>query len=87
KDAFEAMWAGEGEPDEVIERKGLRQVTDTAAIEALVDEALANNPQQLEEYRAGKEKLFGFFVGQVMKASGGTANPQQVNELLKQKLG
>jgi len=86
KDAFEAMWAGEGEPDEVIERKGLRQVTDTAAIEALVDEALANNPQQLEEYRAGKEKLFGFFVGQVMKASGGTANPQQVNELLKQKL-
>jgi len=86
KDVFEALWAGEGEPDDIIERKGLRQVTDTAAIEALIDEALANNPQQLEEYRAGKEKLFGFFVGQVMKASGGTANPQQVNELLKQKL-
>ncbi|MFW6346873.1 MAG: Asp-tRNA(Asn)/Glu-tRNA(Gln) amidotransferase subunit GatB, partial [Halomonas sp.] len=86
KDAFEAMWAGEGEPDEVIERRGLKQVTDTAAIEAMIDEVLANNPQQLEQYRAGKEKLFGFFVGQVMKASGGTANPQQVNELLKQKL-
>ncbi len=87
KDVFEAMWAGEGDPDTVIESKGLKQVTDTSAIEALVDEALANNPQQLEQYRAGKEKLFGFFVGQVMKASGGKANPQQVNELLKKKLG
>ncbi|MBK5935976.1 MAG: Asp-tRNA(Asn)/Glu-tRNA(Gln) amidotransferase subunit GatB [Halorhodospira halophila] len=86
KDVFEAMWAGEGEPDEVIESKGLKQVTDTSAIEALVDEAIANNPKQLEQYRAGKEKLFGFFVGQVMKASGGKANPQQVNELLKRKL-
>ncbi len=86
KDVFEAVWAGEGGPDEVIERKGLKQVTDTAAIEAMVDEAIANNPQQLEQYRAGKEKLFGFFVGQVMKASGGKANPQLVNELLKRKL-
>jgi len=86
KDVFEAMWAGEGGPDEVIEDKGLKQVTDTAAIEAMVDEAIANNPQQLEQYRAGKEKLFGFFVGQVMKASGGKANPQLVNELLKRKL-
>ena len=86
KDVFEAMWSGEGGPDEVIERKGLKQVTDTAAIEAMVDEAIANNPQQLEQYRAGKEKLFGFFVGQVMKASGGKANPQLVNELLKRKL-
>ena len=86
KDVFEAMWAGEGGPDEVIESKGLKQVTDTGAIEALVDEALASNPEQLEQYRAGKDKLFGFFVGQVMKASGGKANPQQVNELLKKKL-
>ena len=86
KDVFEAMWAGEGGPDEVIESKGLKQVTDTGAIEALVDEVLASNPEQLEQYRAGKDKLFGFFVGQVMKASGGKANPQQVNELLKKKL-
>ncbi|BAU56490.1 Asp-tRNA(Asn)/Glu-tRNA(Gln) amidotransferase subunit GatB [Halorhodospira halochloris] len=86
KDVFEAMWAGEGEPDEVIEAKGLKQVTDSSAIEEMVDEVIANNPKQLEQYRAGKDKLFGFFVGQVMKASGGKANPQQVNELLKNKL-
>ncbi|MBK1734032.1 Asp-tRNA(Asn)/Glu-tRNA(Gln) amidotransferase GatCAB subunit B [Halorhodospira abdelmalekii] len=86
KDVFEAMWAGAGEPDEVIAAKGLKQVTDSGAIEALIDEVLTNNPQQIEQYRAGKEKLFGFFVGQVMKASAGKANPQQVNDLLKQKL-
>ena len=87
KEVFEAMWAGKGDADTLIEAKGLRQITDDHAIEALVAEVIANNPQQLEQYRAGKEKVFGFFVGQVMKASKGKANPGQVNEILKQWLG
>ena len=86
KDVFEAMWSGEGEADAIIEARGLKQVTDTGAIEAMVDEAIAANPSQVEQYKAGKEKLLGFFVGQVMKASGGKANPAQVNELLRRKL-
>jgi aspartyl-tRNA(Asn)/glutamyl-tRNA(Gln) amidotransferase subunit B len=87
KEVFEAMWNGEGSADEIIEAKGLRQITDTGAIEAIVDEVIANNPAQVEQYRGGKTKVFGFFVGQVMKATKGKANPQQVNELLKAKLG
>jgi aspartyl-tRNA(Asn)/glutamyl-tRNA(Gln) amidotransferase subunit B len=86
KEVFEAMWAGEGDADTVIEARGLKQVTDTGAIEAMIDDVMAANPQQLEQYRSGKDKLFGFFVGQVMKAARGKANPQQVNELLKRKL-
>ncbi len=86
KDVFEAMWAGEGDADSIIEAKGLKQISDSGALEAMIDEVIAANPQQVEQYRAGKDKLFGFFVGQVMKASKGKANPQQVNELLKQKL-
>ncbi|MEX0429898.1 Asp-tRNA(Asn)/Glu-tRNA(Gln) amidotransferase subunit GatB [Spiribacter insolitus] len=86
KEVFEAMWQGEGDADAVIADRGLEQVTDSSAIEAMVDEAIAANPQQLEQYRAGKTKLMGFFVGQVMKASGGKANPQQVNDILKQRL-
>jgi len=86
KQVFECMWSGEGDADAVIDAKGLRQVTDSGAIEKIIDEIMANNPQQLEQYRAGKDKLFGFFVGQVMKESQGKANPAQVNELLKQKL-
>jgi aspartyl-tRNA(Asn)/glutamyl-tRNA(Gln) amidotransferase subunit B len=86
KKVFEAMWGGEGDADTIIEKRGLKQVTDTGAIEPIVDEVLANNPKQLADYRNGKEKLFGFFVGQVMKASKGKANPQQVNVLLKKKL-
>ncbi len=86
KAVFEAMYAGEGHADEIIERKGLKQVTDTASIEELIEEVLAANPQQLEQYHAGKEKLFGFFIGQIMKASKGKANPTQVNEILKRKL-
>ena len=86
KEVFEAMWQGEGDADTVIADRGLEQVTDSSAIEAMVDEAIAANPQQLEQYRAGKTKLMGFFVGQVMKACGGKANPQQVNEILKQRL-
>jgi aspartyl-tRNA(Asn)/glutamyl-tRNA(Gln) amidotransferase subunit B len=86
KTVFEAMWAGEGDADAVIEAQGLRQVTDSGAIEALVDSVIAANPNQLAQYRAGKDKLFGFFVGQVMKASAGKANPEQVNALLRTKL-
>ncbi len=87
KQVFEAMWNGEGDADHVIEKQGLVQVTDTAAIEKVIDEVIANNPKQLADYRSGKDKLFGFFVGQVMKVSQGKANPNLVNELLKQKLG
>jgi len=87
KEVFEAMWAGEGDADAVIEARGLKQITDTSAIEAIVDKVIAANPGQAEEYRAGKEKLIGFFVGQVMKETGGKANPGQVNEILRTKLG
>ena len=91
KEVFQALWAGEGSNDEgaadkVIESKGLKQITDSGAIEAMIDEIIANNEGQVEQYRSGKEKVFGFFVGQVMKASQGKANPAQVNELLKKKL-
>jgi aspartyl-tRNA(Asn)/glutamyl-tRNA(Gln) amidotransferase subunit B len=86
KDVLAAMWAGEGDADAVIAKKGLKQITDSGAIEKVVDEVIANNPKQLEQYRAGKEALFGYFVGAVMKATQGKANPAQVNELLKKKL-
>ena len=92
KQVFEALWNGEGtSADEVIEKKGLKQVTDTGAIEAIIDEVLANNPAQVEQYKAADEakrgKMVGFFVGQTMKASKGKANPGIVNQLLKKKLG
>jgi aspartyl-tRNA(Asn)/glutamyl-tRNA(Gln) amidotransferase subunit B len=86
KEVFEAMWAGEGSADAVIEARGLKQITDTSAIEAIVDKVIAANPGQAEEYRAGKEKLIGFFVGQVMKETGGKANPGHVNEILRTRL-
>ncbi len=86
KTIFEALWNKEGEVDEIIEKRGLKQVTDMGAIEKLIDEIIAANPQQTADYRAGKDKLFGFFVGQAMKASGGTLNPAQLNDLLKKKL-
>jgi aspartyl-tRNA(Asn)/glutamyl-tRNA(Gln) amidotransferase subunit B len=86
KTIFEALWNQEGDVDDIIEKRGLKQVTDTGAIEALIDKIIAANPTQLADYRAGKEKLFGFFVGQAMKESGGKINPQQLNELLKKKL-
>jgi aspartyl-tRNA(Asn)/glutamyl-tRNA(Gln) amidotransferase subunit B len=86
KDVFEAMWNGEGTADSIIEAKGLVQITDTGAIEAIIDEIIAANPKQVTEYRSGKDKMFGFFVGQAMKASKGKANPATLNDLLKQKL-
>jgi aspartyl-tRNA(Asn)/glutamyl-tRNA(Gln) amidotransferase subunit B len=87
KKVFEALWNGDGaSADEIIEAQGLRQITDSGAIESLVDEVLAANQANVAEYRAGKEKAFNALVGQVMKAARGKANPQQVNELLKKKL-
>ncbi len=86
KDVFEAMWAGDGTADAIIESRGLRQITDSSAIEAVVDKVIADNPGQVAEYRAGKDKLIGFFVGQVMKDTQGKANPGQVNKMLKDKL-
>jgi aspartyl-tRNA(Asn)/glutamyl-tRNA(Gln) amidotransferase subunit B len=86
KEVFEAMLAGEGAADAIIDKKGLRQITDSGAIEKAVDEVLAKNPGQLAQYRAGKEALFGFFVGQAMKATAGKANPAELNRLLKEKL-
>jgi aspartyl-tRNA(Asn)/glutamyl-tRNA(Gln) amidotransferase subunit B len=87
KEVFEAMWSGGAEADAVIAERGLKQITDSAAIERVIDEVMQKNPGQLAEFRAGKDKLFGFFVGQVMKATGGKANPAQLNELLRKKLG
>lgn len=90
KQVFEAVWSGEGDADAVIEAKGLKQITDTGAIESIIDEVMANNAAQVEGYRAAEPdkrgKMIGFFVGQVMKASQGKANPGQVNQLLKKKL-
>jgi aspartyl-tRNA(Asn)/glutamyl-tRNA(Gln) amidotransferase subunit B len=86
KQVFEAMWKGEGSADEIIEQQGLKQISDSSAIEGIIEEVLDNNPKQLEQYRGGQQKLFGFFVGQVMKATQGKANPKQVNELLKKLL-
>jgi len=90
KQVFEAMWAGEGSADEVIDAKGLKQITDSGAIEAMVDEVIAANPQQVENYRNAdpekQPKMIGFFVGQIMKKSQGKANPGQVNALLRKKL-
>jgi aspartyl-tRNA(Asn)/glutamyl-tRNA(Gln) amidotransferase subunit B len=88
KQVFEALWTGEAnDVDAVIEAKGLKQVSDTGAIEAILDEVLAANPKSVDEYRAGKDKAFNALVGQAMKATKGKANPALVNELLKKKLG
>ncbi len=86
KQVFEAMWAGEADVDVIIEKLGLKQVSDSGAIEAMIDEVLAANPAMVAEFRAGKEKAFNALVGQAMKASKGKANPAQVNEILKKKL-
>ncbi len=86
KDVFKAMWEGEGSADEIIESKGLKQMTDTGAIEAIVDEIIANNTPQVEQFKSGNEKILGFFVGQAMKATQGKANPKLLNELLRKKL-
>ena len=86
KDVFEAMWNGEGDTDAIIEAKGLKQISDSSEIEKIVDEIIAQNPGQVAEYRGGKDKVFGFFVGLAMKATKGKANPAQLNDILKRKL-
>ncbi len=90
KQVFEAMWNGKGDADQIIEKQGLKQMSDSGELEKLVDEVIASNPQQVEQYRASpadkQKKLIGFFVGKLMKATQGKANPQQVNELLRNKL-
>ncbi len=90
KQVFEAMWNGEGDADAIIEAKGLKQITDSSAIEGIIDEIIANNQQQVDNYRNAevekRGKMIGFFVGQVMKATQGKANPGQVNKILKEKL-
>ena len=87
KEVFETMWSEGKSADAIIEASGLRQITDSSTIEGVIDAVMAANPKQLADYRSGKDKLFGFFVGQVMKATEGKANPAQLNELLKRKLG
>ena len=86
KEVLSEMWAGKGDPDAIIAAKGLKQISDSGAIERIVDEVLAANAKQVEDFRAGKEKAFNSLVGRVMKATGGKANPAQVNEILKRKL-
>ena len=86
KEIFEALWQGEGDADQIIERRGLRQISDTGALEDMVDQIIAANPAQVAEFRSGKDKAFNFLVGQAMKASKGKANPAQLNEILKRRL-
>jgi aspartyl-tRNA(Asn)/glutamyl-tRNA(Gln) amidotransferase subunit B len=86
KEVFEAIWNGEGDADHIIESRGLKQITDSGAIEKLIDDVIAKNPEQVQQFREGKEKVLGFFVGQIMQQSKGKANPGQVNQLLRAKL-
>ena len=87
KQVFEEMWSpGPADPDGIIEKKGLAQVSDSGALTSIIEEVIARHPKEVEGYKNGKAQLLGFFVGQVMKASGGKANPAVVNELLKKKL-
>ncbi len=86
KEVFQDMWASDKSADQVIEEKGLQQISDVSELEAIIDKVIADNPNQVEQYKSGKDKVFGFFVGNVMKATKGKANPKQVNELLKNKL-
>ena len=86
KSVFEAAWHGEGSVDTIIAAKGLRQMSDSGALEAIVDSIIAGNPDQVAQFRAGKHKVLGFFVGQVMQATQGKANPKQVNEILRRRL-
>jgi len=86
KQVFEALWESTATADEIIEQQGLKQITDTGAIEAIIDKIIADNPKQVEQYLSGKDKVFGFFVGQAMKATQGKANPGDVNKMLKDKL-
>jgi aspartyl-tRNA(Asn)/glutamyl-tRNA(Gln) amidotransferase subunit B len=86
REVFDAMWAGERGPDEIIAKRGLKQISDSGELERFCDQVIAGNAQQVADYRSGKEKAFNSLVGQVMKLTKGKANPQQVTEILKRKL-
>ncbi len=86
KEVFQIMWSDNKTADQIIEEKGLQQISDVGELESIIDQVIADNPNQVEQYKSGKDKVFGFFVGNVMKATKGKANPKQVNELLKKKL-
>jgi len=86
KDVFKAMWEGNGSVDDIIESQGLKQMTDVGVIEHIIDGIIDNNSEQVEQFKAGNTKLLGYFVGQVMKATQGKANPKQVNQILNDKL-
>ncbi|NOS89945.1 MAG: Asp-tRNA(Asn)/Glu-tRNA(Gln) amidotransferase GatCAB subunit B, partial [Methylococcaceae bacterium] len=86
KQVFEALWQSTASADDIIAEQCLKQITDTGAIEAIIDKIIADNLGQVEQYRSGKDKVFGFFVGQVMKEMQGKANPAEVNKMLKEKL-
>jgi aspartyl-tRNA(Asn)/glutamyl-tRNA(Gln) amidotransferase subunit B len=86
KQVFESLWQSQASADEIIESQGLKQITDSGAIEKIIDQVIADNPGQVEQYRSGKDKVFGFFVGQVMKLTQGKANPGEVNKMLIEKL-
>ena len=86
KQVFAALWGKEGKVDEIIEQKGLKQITDTSEIEAIINEVISNCPDQVEQYKNGNDKVIGFLVGQVMQKSKGKANPQIANQLLKNKM-
>ena len=86
KEVLDAMWSDGGDADSIIDSKGLKQISDSGELEAMVDQVLADNPNQVEQFKAGKEKLMGFFVGQIMKQTQGKANPGQLSQLLKKKL-
>jgi len=86
KDVFKALWNQEGGVDQIIDSKGLKQITDTGEIEKIIEEVISNNSTQVDQYRSGNEKILGFFVGQIMKATNGKANPKQVNDILREKL-
>ena len=87
KDVFKLMWEGNGSVDEIIEKQGLKQMTDSTALESIIDDIISSNLDQVKQFKDGNSKLLGFFVGQVMKQSQGKANPKIVNDLLKKKLG
>ncbi|MBV1913607.1 MAG: Asp-tRNA(Asn)/Glu-tRNA(Gln) amidotransferase GatCAB subunit B, partial [Cycloclasticus sp.] len=86
KQVLELMWSSEHSADELIEREGLKQISDTGALEKMIDQLMADNMDQVEQFRAGKTKMIGFFVGQLMKQTQGKANPQELNKLLQSKL-
>jgi len=86
REIFPELYANKMSPEQIVQEKGLTQVSDEVALGKIIDEVIAKNPAQVAQYRSGKEQVFGFFVGQVMKGSGGKANPGKVNELLKKKL-